>query len=382
MGRFDDFRKAVFGALAGIATAFGSAEAQQLPGLDDPALMAAVADWLDSDTPLDATAEIGRIAASGNIAAQVLANGLHRNIGWFLPDVQVSRGERFDFFPPAAGDDRERRFTPYIVVPEDFPARIAFQDIQQADDMEEWRALFEVMLEGGLRERALLATQVGVTQSPFHVEVLQFAATQMTPADRFISDIWGWLVLYAGTADEAPELFDEAAWPQDPRQLLEHSGFFAALDAGLWPAVFVAAFSSHLEWQALEPFSERPDVAATLRLLELRDDRDPGEPAPADLETVGRVLFASAPDHPYLQPLANLCSAECGADPRPCMATGVINRFDQSISAGRLEPMIPIADYFASRRAVDELRATITAYDDANHDWYLQMPQCALAPAP
>ena len=93
-------------ALAAILIASTPSRVDTLPGIDAPDFTAAVEKWLAEEDPREALREIGRLASSGNEAAQYFANQLFRT-GWRQAS-QITHDEMLKAFPRTADDERAR----------------------------------------------------------------------------------------------------------------------------------------------------------------------------------------------------------------------------------------------------------------------------------
>ncbi|MEO1313946.1 MAG: transposase [Pseudomonadota bacterium] len=169
----------------------GLARAEPLPGVDDPALVAAAEQWLAEDDPIEALREIGRIAVAGNLAAQHFANSVDLYERGFGSATPMSRSERLKLFPPSAGDDRTVKTRPYEV---DFalsPALAATRKIGITVPLAERIAVTETLLSGGLRQVALSNTTQDLSTRPNEVEVFQLAeAATNDPAISVMADMF------------------------------------------------------------------------------------------------------------------------------------------------------------------------------------------------
>lgn len=354
-----------------------ASQAEQIPGIDDPALSVAAEQWLAEVDPLDALRDIGSLAAAGNIAAQFFANQVFHSLS-AMDDL--TRPQRLDLFPRSPQDGRRARFSPYQIDAKLAPALAARSAIRNDMNPADWIALTEAMLAADMRQTALdnigFALQVG----SLNVEVLEFATDHLAPADPQITDYWISLILEI----HRRKFFDRdeahiARWSDEPWELLRRTGFFAAVEEGLWPALLAGMFTSDATLEEFKPF-ERLNIDVARRLFVAahgQDDFDPSHYA-EDISELGRLVLGSVEQTPYLRPLVVLCSEKCPDDHAQCVVAGLLNGFGKSHVARRLEPVIPAKTYYASSRAIDEVRSNLAARLNGQVMQRALMPQCML----
>ncbi|MBF9045394.1 hypothetical protein HKCCE4037_18805 [Rhodobacterales bacterium HKCCE4037] len=356
-----------------ISAVMTPAAADPIDGYDDPQLQAALAEWLNADNPIDTYEEIGRLARDGNLAARFFANQVYYDPGWFHPDRELSRDERAALFPRLPDDTRPRSFQPYQIDDDAAPGMAARRAIGPTVDRDEWIELAEVMLAAGLRESVLVQTAVVPSNGPhLNIEAMQFSAEIISPADQRSFDIWAFLLFEEKRAEHLPDETRSARWFTSPTDLLSQTGYHEALEGGVWSAVRAAASIMMLDPDPAA--STEPEVAAMTRLLQARWDGEAG--AQADLDRIGALVLSNREQSPYLRPILRICESACADVLRACAANGAINDFDARFGARTLEPLVDAETYFMSRRAEDEVLATIAARTRSATVPLLTLPQC------
>jgi len=355
-----------------------AAKAEHFPGQTDPAFVAAVDQWLNTDDPVSAAAEIGQIAADGNVAAQFLGNILWRNPGWYDPEISMTREERLALFPPAGDGSGTARFQPYNMDMMPTPDFAALRSIQGDTEPDELFRAAQTMLDGGMRTGALhMVTSAWADERNLDDAVLAFAAEHITLADSAIGDFWTSLMIERVAAEtfpvDQPDLERAAAF----ERFLAETGYFSAVQNGHWLAIRVAAFEAFLRQGGTSPpdLDLDPNVAAVMRIT--LDTAENVEVVDENWQIAGRLVFNSSSQIPDLRPLVTICNAYCSGHEAQCAGWGAMNGFERSLAVTRFEPVIDAASYLSSARAVDERLGSIRHFG-ALPNAFPDAPQCLI----
>lgn len=353
------------------------AQAQGIPGADDPALRAAALDWLaERDTRASLT-EIGQIAADGNIAARLLANRIYT---YFTRSdfPELSRSERRNLFPINEGEERGR-FSPYQLDRTSIDA-FAARNQMSIISSEEWVEAAEIILAARFRQELLAILNVALSSyPPVNIEAAQFAERFVTETDLVMANLWfffrreqEWLS-FPGNEHRA------ARWAGDPWSPYRQAAFLAALNDGYWAAYRAASLMALYEYDLPIPQDQADRIRrfGEIRLFAASGNvYDWTEPTRAEIEDIGQLVMLDGGQSSYLRPLQTACATYCADEVAYCMGvwgTGLVSQYSRG---NNLEPVISASEYHNSSRAVRELLNNAWHLtSDGRAEWW-PMPAC------
>ncbi len=367
------------------------ARAEPIPGADDPALRAAVSDWLAAENPKEDLWSIGEIAADGNIAARLIVRTLvYRYMPLRFPEM--SRQELRALVPPDRTEAPNRfKYSTFLyrVDTSTIPAYEAQSSMTFAKSADDWIAGAETMLAAGLREEFML--QFGMTLTNRHLmpAVTVFADGVLEDSDHARSYVWFLRGLGRASIDLDDRFNPERAaerrarWGEPPWGEEQDRAFATALSEGRWSAIVALGMLITFDPDFLE-FFEVPATSlrwATLSWAGFSGDlEDNPPPTEAEFDALGRLVMADAARSPYLLPLVNTCQTQCAAEVSHCVASGALLRvYDQGVNfPTRLEAVASAEDFYASDWAADGLLVSIglrVRRGTLEENW-LSLPQC------
>lgn len=310
------------------------AQAQAIPGQDDPALAQAIARWLAADDTPGALQEIGQLAADGNVAAQVFANRVYR-LAWSYPPGFEARADRMALFAPL-DPDTTRRFAPYPGAGDG----IAILDLgyDPAMDVGDVTATVTTLAEAGMVRAAVSELSSALNQRGLHTSPLVPIVPYITADDPTALTYWGLTIAAISHRNALPHLAQD--WTTQPEEILSESGFFEALADGRWWALLAASFSPPGRG-SLGPLLDNDPRIIAIRAF--------------DTEVMGQLIEADTATH-GLARLVQLCTATCPANARAsCIAGGAMTRIVPGAALSQLEPFVSRDAYVTSPRAEQEL---------------------------
>lgn len=370
-----------------------AAVAEPLPGADDPALRAAALRWLNRENPVEALAEIGQMAAEGNVAAQLFANGVFYSntvtLDGLTPDALR------ELFPPSPDAAPRRSDDARYTRPrrdEEGP----FLEWRRSDDAtaEQWSTAIAGYFEAGRVYLAQFGIEWAMPTSAFPARIAEEAPRYFHSGEAMAEAYWRTLFFEMYEREAAWWRFVFGPWfSVPPAELLKTSGFYEAVEDGLWPAVFAAAIMARdlseapdrvsdpsNDWVAdLAAVTDHPNVVRVVRARRAYDTRryrllGPG-PTAEDLLGIGRMVEAGLDRTPYLQPMVGACAQACGEQTTICIGAASVLRVRGRPLTRWLEPMLEADVVHASERAVDEVLARIVEIA-RDPDWAQPLPGC------
>lgn len=351
-----------------------SAQAEILPGRNDPELRAALAEWLENDptTEIEALRQIGHLAANGNIAAQHFANqtrAFHVHPGSAMP-----RDAWLALFARGEGDTSDGfRFRPYQIAPEVIaPLQPRFTDDIEVED---WAARIAILAEEDLQTRVHFDFAISVNHFGLQPVLSETIAPHVTPDNFGTVDYWMFLTM--AQSAQAVGLSDPLFWPVSSEVLLDQTGFHTALAAQRFTALQAAAWAVELDHALTIQDDLQADVAAFRSAIV---SVMMGETAtPADIDRAGRLIAADAQRTPFLRPLNRACQTACAGAVPACLAAIAASPLQWDHRSYTLELVLQPAEYFASPRADQAFWMSVANTDDV---WRQRLSQCLLEAAP
>ena len=255
-------------------------------------------------------------------------------------------------------------FGPYQIDHTHIPVFAARSVAASATSADEFAAALAAMAQGGRTTEAYQFLVAGFSQFGNQPVLFEALVPYANGSQRRVVEIWG--SMHLGI------LSTSGAFPDGvPEQFLEDSGFFEALEAGQWTALWSAALLAGPENSDLAPWLADPRVADVRAVWPAWPDSVATDAAIAQ---VGRLIAADPA--PYHQPLRRICASACGVDQLSCITAGTIELLSRSRVLGQFEPIVSAEQFFASPRADQELRLELGHRLDLDHAH--RLPHCLL----
>lgn len=358
-----------------LAVLSGEGRTDPVPGSEDENLREAATLWLDETETFRAIDSIREIAATGNIAAQLLANNIYR-YHRVLDDFGLSRDDLMSLFqPPDVGIGRFRS-RPYDVERSGIEASVAQDRLaENTSRPEQWTQDAIVLLNADLREHFLRQLPVSLPRRELSPEAPLFALEHVALNDRQMADLWFFFLVEIWLFSEVGE--HPTDWAIRMWEDEHEAEFLSALANGNWAAFQAFAFSEVIDFD----FGFDPD-ARMVRWAEISNFAYSGPntghfpPEEQELRDIGRYLVDPGPIAPYLAPTVGLCELRCAEDVPLCVAHIALGQLEGSFFAATLEPLIPSERYYQSGRAVQELRISVAGSGEPRRAEWWPLPQC------
>ncbi|MDO6589617.1 hypothetical protein DS901_07510 [Loktanella sp. D2R18] len=362
------------------------ADAQPIPGADDPALLIAAQRWLDSENPVEDIWALGEIAADGNIAARMFVTRIMRSVHMDIDFPEFDHDERKALVPADRSGARTTISSPYYVDWDVVPAMVALREIDHADDIETWIALAERTWAAGYQPRVLKT--LGRDRRLLEIDIARYLETRF-PLDMEIRATVWWIRMFHAGLVEANNFLEPgeaeaivAHWGGLPWRAEDTHALDDALRDGRWHAVRFLAYLPNFRPAIIEDlrYAEQHEKVAEfyLQTIMVRDSNPGFLEGDERLVTMGDLLIAEAEHTTLLRPLVTVCERLCGAEIADCVARGEIlglDRFTRSFFSGGL---IASSDYNTSERAVSALMKGLSNMA-AREEPYMTnglLPQC------